>query len=105
MAKAKVMDSAKELETQARELFERIKKTHSDMGGTLGELRRFEAVLIEKERNLAQERIEAERAERLKELLESDREHAYHVGDEPTETEPAREESVPAKQEPGSMSV
>ncbi len=99
MAKAKVMDSAKELETQARELFERIKKTHSDMGGTLGELRRFEAVLIEKERNLAQERIEAERAERLKELLESDREHAYHVGDEPTETEPAREESVPAKQE------
>ncbi|HPK16566.1 MAG TPA: translation initiation factor IF-2 [Clostridia bacterium] len=99
MAKAKVMDSAKELEAQARDLFERIKKTHSDMGGTLAEVRRFEAMLIEKEKNEAQERIEAERAERLKELLESDRDHAYHVGDEPAGPEPAREEPA-AKQEP-----
>ena len=113
MAKAKVMDSAKQLETQAKDLFERIKKSHSDMGGTLAEVRRFEAMLIEKEKARERERLEAGRAERLKELLESD-EHAYHVGsDEPAErpveaapaeqpakTEPAKAEPAPAEPVP-----
>ena len=40
MAKAKFIDSAKELEQQAKQLFERIKKTHTDMGTTLQEVRR-----------------------------------------------------------------
>ncbi len=99
MAKAKVMDSAKELEAQAKELFERIKKAHSDMGGTLAEVRRFETVLIEKEKTEQRERLEAERAERLKELLESEQAAAYHVGsDEPAET-PAPAAEAPAKKE------
>ena len=62
MAKAKFIDSAKELEQQAKQLFERIKKTHTDMGTTLQEVRRAEGKLIEKEKAAEKERIETERA-------------------------------------------
>ena len=40
MAKAKFMDSAKELEAQAKQLFERIKDTNAHMGATLEEDRK-----------------------------------------------------------------
>ena len=87
MAKAKFIDSAKELEQQAKQLFERIKKTHTDMGTTLQEVRRAEGRLIEKEKAAEKERIETERAERLRELLASEGSLAFHVG-EPDEMQP-----------------
>ncbi len=101
MAKAKFIDSAKELETQAKELFERIKKTHTDMGATLQDVRRAEGKLIEKEKAAEKLRIETERAERLRELLNSDSSLAFHVG-EPEEPiaqpkeEPKKEETAAA---------
>ncbi len=101
MAKAKVMDSAKALETQAKELFEKIKQSHASMGNTLAEVRHFEAMLIEKERNEQRERVEAERAERLKELLESEGDLAYHVGsDEPAEAAAPEAPAAKAAPEP-----
>ena len=87
MAKAKFIDSAKELEQQAKQLFERIKKTHTDMGTTLQDVRRAEGRLIEKEKAAEKERIETERAERLRELLASEGSLAFHVG-EPDEMQP-----------------
>ncbi len=108
MAKAKFIDSAKELEAQAKELFERVKKTHTDMGATLQDVRRAEGKLIEKEKAAEKVRIENERAERLRELLNSDGNLAFHVGEpdepiappkeEPRKEEPKKEE--PKKEEP-----
>lgn len=94
MAKAKFIDSAKALEQQAKQLFERIKQTHTDLGATLQEVRRAEGKLIEKEKTAEKERIEAERAERLRELLASDESLAFHVG-EPDELQP-QEAPAPA---------
>ena len=68
MAKVKLMDSAKELEAQAKQLFERIKDTNAHMGATLEDIRHMEGKLIEKERIEEKERLEALRIERLKEL-------------------------------------
>ena len=110
MAKAKFIDSAKELEQQAKQLFERIKKTHTDMGTTLQEVRRAEGKLIEKEKAAEKERIETERAERLRELLASEGDLAFHVG-EPDEVQSAvqQEEKTaaaePPEEPPGTCSV
>ena len=101
MAKAKFIDSAKELEQQAKQLFERIKKTHTDMGTTLQEVRRAEGKLREKEKAAEKERIETERAERLRELLASEGDLAFHVG-EPDEVQSAvqQEEKTAAAEPP-----
>ena len=50
MAKAKVMDSARELEARAKQLFERIKGMNADMSATLEDMRQYEGKLIEKEK-------------------------------------------------------
>ena len=90
MAKAKLMDSAKELENNTKELFERVKKTHTDMSATLQEVRRAESKLQERERQAEQERIAREKAERLRDFLASEEAGAYHVGeDEAAKNEPA----------------
>ncbi len=86
MAKAKVMDSARELEDRAKHLFERIKGMNTDMSATLEEMRRYEGRLTEKEKQAEKERMEALRIERLKELANSTDTAAYHSG-EPEETE------------------
>ena len=107
MAKAKFIDSAKELEQQAKQLFERVRKTHTDMGTTLQEVRRAEGKLIEKEKAAEKERIENERAERLRELLASDESLAFHVGEpdeelpveQPQKTPEAQHEEKAEKQE------
>ena len=57
MAKAKFMDSANELEYQAKQLFERIKVTNAHMGATLEDMRHMECKLIEKERIEEKERL------------------------------------------------
>ena len=95
MAKVKLMDSAKELEAQAKQLFERIKDTNAHMGATLEDMRHMEGKLIEKERIEEKERLEALRIERLKELANSTDTAAYHSG----EPEEMVEEKPQAKPE------
>lgn len=101
MAKAKFMDSAKELETQAKQLFERIKDTNAHMGATLEDMRHMEGKLIEKERIEEKERLEALRIERLKELANSTDTAAYHSG-EPEEMVEEKPQAKPETEpEPG----
>jgi len=111
MAK-KVIESAKEFEAQARELLERVKRVQTDLGSAIQSVKRAESELIEKERRLEKERIERERAERLKEVLASEGDLAFHVGeDEPealqespaaaaTEEQPTMQKQEPAPAEP-----
>lgn len=101
MAKAKLMDSAKELEAQAKQLFERIKVTNAHMGATLEDMRHMEGKLIEKERIEEKERLEALRIERLKELANSTDTAAYHSG-EPEEMIEEKPQAKPETEpEPG----
>lgn len=101
MAKAKFMDSAKELEAQAKQLFERIKDTNAHMGATLEDMRHMEGKLIEKERIEEKERLEALRIERLKELANSTDTAAYHSG-EPAEMIEEKPQAKPETEpEPG----
>ena len=71
------------------------------MGTTLQEVRRAEGKLIEKEKAAEKERIETERAERLRELLASEGDLAFHVG-EPDEVQSAvqQEEKTAAAEPP-----
>ncbi len=101
MAKAKLMDSAKELEAQAKQLFERIKDTNAHMGATLEDMRHMEGKLIEKERIEEKERLETLRIERLKELANSTDTAAYHSG-EPEEMVEEKPQAKPETEpEPG----
>ena len=101
MAKVKLMDSAKELEAQAKQLFERIKVTNAHMGATLEDMRHMEGKLIEKERIEEKERLEALRIERLKELANSTDTAAYHSG-EPEEMVEEKPQAKPETEpEPG----
>ena len=101
MAKAKFMDSAKEREAQAKQLFERIKDTNAHMGATLEDMRHMEGKLIEKERIEEKERLEALRIERLKELANSTDTAAYHSG-EPEEMIEEKPQAKPETEpEPG----
>ena len=101
MAKVKLMDSAKELEAQAKQLFERIKVTNAHMGATLEDMRHMEGKLIEKERIEEKERLEALRIERLKELANSTDTAAYHSG-EPEEMIEEKPQAKPETEpEPG----
>lgn len=101
MAKVKLMDSAKELEAQAKQLFERIKDTNAHMGATLEDMRHMEGKLIEKERIEEKERLEALRIERLKELANSTDTAAYHSG-EPEEMIEEKPQAKPETEpEPG----
>ena len=89
MAKVKVMDSARELEARAKQLFERIKGMNADMSATLEDMRQYEGKLIEKEKIAEKERAEALRIERLRELANSADTAAYH-SDEPETAEPEK---------------
>ena len=101
MAKAKLMDSAKELEAQAKQLFERIKDTNAHMGATLEDIRHMEGKLIEKERIEEKERLEALRIERLKELANSTDTAAYHSGEPEEMIEEKPQDKPETEPEPG----
>ncbi len=101
MAKAKFMDSAKELEAQAKQLFERIKDTNAHMGATLEDIRHMEGKLIEKERIEEKERLEALRIERLKELANSTDTAAYHSGEPEEMIEEKPQDKPETEPEPG----
>ena len=46
----KTMDSAREFETQAKELLERVKRMQNDLGAALQSVKRAESELIDKEK-------------------------------------------------------
>lgn len=89
----KTMDSAREFETQAKELLERVKRMQNDLGAALQSVKRAESELIDKEKRAEKERMEKERAERLREVLTSEGDLAFHVGDDRAEEQPAPAES------------
>ena len=97
----KTMDSAREFETQAKELLERVKRMQNDLGAALQSVKRAESELIDKEKRAEKERMEKERAERLREVLTSEGDLAFHVGDDRADEQPAPAESkVEVNEEP-----
>ncbi len=80
MAKASIVEAAKELEVRAQALFARISQYQADVGETLQGVREREHQLLEKEEVQRLERLEHERQERLLEVLSSDKELAVHIG-------------------------
>ncbi|MDY5365941.1 MAG: translation initiation factor IF-2, partial [Eubacteriales bacterium] len=97
----KTMDSAREFETQAKELLERVKRMQNDLGAALQSVKRAESELIDKEKRAEKERMEKERAERLREVLTSEGDLAFHVGDDRADEQPAPAESkVEINEEP-----
>ena len=97
----KTMDSAREFETQAKELLERVKRMQNDLGAALQSVKRAESELIDKEKRAEKERMEKERAERLREVLTSEGDLAFHVGDDRADEQPAPAESkIEVNEEP-----
>ena len=103
MAKASIVEAAKELEVRAQELFARISQYQLAVGETLQGVREREHELLAKEEAVRLERLEQERQERLLEMLSSDKELAVHIGGvdefEPENIEPLELE----KPEPASL--
>ena len=80
MAKNELVENAKQLELKVNELMERVKQLHADVGASLQQAKRHESKLIEKERAEAKARAEREKAERLKEFLESEEQKGVYFG-------------------------
>ena len=93
MAKNELIESAKQLEQRINELMERVKQLHSDVGSSLQQAKRQESKLIEKEKAEAKARAEREKAERLKEILESDEQKGVYFGGHAEEQEPVKDTS------------
>lgn len=95
----KTMDSAREYEAKAKELFEQVKRMQNDLSAALQSVKRAESELVDKEKKAEKERIERERAERLREVLSSEGNLAFHSGEEEIHAEPeppAQKEAEPA---------
>ena len=97
MAK-KTIDSAREYEAKAKELFEQVKRMQNDLSSALQSVKRAESELMDKEKKAEKERIERERAERLREVLSSEGNLAFHSGEDETEVKPEpKPEEKPAE--------
>ncbi len=95
MAKPKkFMDSAKELEVAAKELFERIKAAQSSMEATLKTARTLEGVLAEKEKQERFKKEEEEKRRRLQEVLASTGDLAVHIGEDDFADADAKQEKA-----------
>ncbi len=86
-----ILSTAKELETDAKKLFESIKDVQTDINNTLQNVSEMERRLAIKEEDARKERSERERQERLMEVLTSDKQLAAHFGDD-EETQKVQEE-------------
>ena len=87
MAK-KTIDSAREYEIKAKELFEQVKRMQNDLSSALQSVKRAESELVDREKKAEKERIERERAERLREVLSGEGNFAFHSGSDETEVQP-----------------
>lgn len=80
MSKVKITDSVHALDEIVKELFERIKHIHGEVGTALQGVKRRESQLIEKEKQEREAQQERERRELFLKNLESDASLAVHVG-------------------------
>lgn len=97
MAKAKITDTVKELEIQAKELFEFIKKTQGEVSSLLQSARRSESELRAKEEHEEKLRKEEEQKRLFEELLKADTPLAVQVGGEESAAK-VEEEPAPAQE-------
>ncbi len=93
-----ILSTAKELETDARKLFESIKGVQSDINITLQNVSEMERRLTIKEEDARKERSERERQERLMEVLTSDKQLAAHFGDDEETKKAPEEQEKPSEQ-------
>jgi len=97
MAK-KTIDSAREYEAKAKELFEQVKRMQNDLSSALQSVKRAESELVDREKKAEKERIERERAERLREVLSGEGNFAFHSGSDEIEAQPEpKAEEKPAE--------
>jgi translation initiation factor IF-2 len=104
MAKNNFLESANGIQKTTKELLERLTLTQSSVGELLVSVRHSESELLDKEEQKRKAREERERMERLREMLDSDQDHAAHAGgrddDDLPQQAPAVKAEAPAKQEP-----
>ena len=104
MAKNNFLESANGIQKTTKELLERLTLTQSSVGELLVSVRHSESELLDKEEQKRKAREERERMERLREMLDSDQDHAAHAGgrddDDLPQPKPAAKAEAPAKQEP-----
>lgn len=106
MTKINVQEVAKELQSSADGIFEKIAQYQSEVSDAIKNVKTTERKLIEKERLANQDRIERERKERLLELFSSDSEAVVHVGGFDDESESAQAVvAYDAKEEPTKPAV
>ena len=99
MAK-KTIDSAREYEAKAKELFEQVKRMQNDLSSALQSVKRAESELVDKEKKAEKERIERERAERLREVLSGEGNFAFHSGSDETDVQPEPKPVEKAEEKP-----
>ena len=104
MAKAKFLETAKEMQSGTKELLERLALSQSAVGELLVSVRHSESEMLEKEGQERKAREERERMERLREVLESDQDLAVHIGgsddDEPEVAVAPQAEAVTVTEAP-----
>ena len=100
MAKNNFLESANGIQKTTKELLERLTLTQSSVGELLVSVRHSEGELLDKEEQKRKAREERERMERLREMLDSDQDHAAHAGgrddDELPQPKPAANTESPA---------
>ncbi len=103
MAKNNFLESANGIQKTTKELLERLTLTQSSVGELLVSVRHSESELLDKEEQKRKAREERERMERLREMLDSDQDHAAHAGgrddDELPQPKPVAKAEVSEKQE------
>ncbi len=104
MAKINFLESAKGIQKNTEDLLERLSMTQSAVGELLVSVRHSETELLEKEEQERKARAEQERMERLRNLLDSEQDHAAHAGgsdeDELEQPAPVAEAEKGTDQEP-----
>ncbi len=103
MAKNNFLESANGIQKTTKELLERLSLTQSSVGELLVSVRHSESELLDKEEQKRKAREERDRMERLREMLDSDQDHAAHAGgrddDDLPQPNPAAKAEAPVKQE------
>ena len=102
MAKNNFLESANGIQKTTKELLERLTLTQSSVGELLVSVRHSESELLDKEEQKRKAREERERMERLREMLDSDQDHAAHAGgrddDDLPQQAPAVKAEAPAQE-------
>ena len=80
MAKNNFLESANGIQKNTKDLLERLSNTQNAVGELLVSVRHSESEFLDKEEQKRKAREERDRMERLRDLLDSDQDHAAHAG-------------------------